>query len=61
MNIQLLLRYMLLGGVLLFLGAFLLFPIGTVVGVGCDLNLMVEIFRNRIYLEGLWNSFAIAI
>ena len=58
MNIQLVLRYALLAGVLLFLGAFLLFPIGTVVGVGCDLNLMLEIFRNRIYLEGLWNSFA---
>ena len=61
MNTQLFLRYLLLGAVLLFLGAFLLFPIGTVVGVGCDWKLIAEIFRNQIYLEGLWNSFAIAL
>ena len=61
MRSQLFFRYLLLGAVLLFLGAFLLFPIGTVVGVGCDWKLIMELFRNRIYLEGLWNSFAIAV
>ncbi|MBE6385813.1 MAG: iron ABC transporter permease [Lentisphaerae bacterium] len=61
MNTHLFFRYLLLAAVLLFLGVFLLLPIGTVVGVGCDWQLIAEIFRNRIYLEGLWNSFAIAV
>ena len=61
MKTQLLLRYFLLGAVLLFLGAFLLFPIGTVVGVGCDWQLITELFRNRIYVEGLLNSLAVAL
>ena len=61
MKAQLFLRYFLLGAVLLFLGAFLLFPIGTVVGVGCDWQLITELFKNRIYVEGLLNSLAIAL
>ena len=51
MRSQTFLRYLLLGGVLLFLGVFLLLPIGTVLGVGCDLQLIAELFRNRIYVE----------
>ncbi len=61
MKTQLFLRYLLLGGVLLFLGIFLLLPIGTVLKVGCDWQLISELFRNRIYVEGLWNSFTIAL
>ncbi|MBR2373216.1 MAG: iron ABC transporter permease [Lentisphaeria bacterium] len=61
MRSQQILRYLLLAAVLLFLGAFLVFPIITVIGTGCDLQLIRELFRNRIYVEGLWNSFAIAV
>ena len=61
MRSQLFVRYLLLGAVLLFFTAFLILPIGTVVGVGCDWQLIAELFRNKIYLEGLWNSFAIAV
>lgn len=61
MKTQIFLRYLLLALLLLFLGVFLILPIGTVLGVGCDWQLIAELFRNRIYLEGLWNSFAIAI
>lgn len=61
MRSQLFFRYLLLAAVLVFMGAFLLFPIGTVLGVGCDGELILELFRNKIYTEGLWNSFSIAV
>ena len=44
-----------------FLGAFLLLPIFTVIGVGCDWSLICEVFRNPIYVQGLLNSFKIAV
>lgn len=44
-----------------FLGVFLLLPIFTVIGVGCDWGLICEVFRNPIYVQGLVNSFKIAV
>ena len=44
-----------------FLGVFLLLPVYTVVEVGCDWRFFAEIFRNQVYLEGLWNSLRIAL
>ncbi len=54
-------QYLLLAAIVGFLGIFLLLPIYTVVEVGCDWRLIVEVFRNRVYLEGLLNSLAIAL
>jgi len=45
----------------LFLVMFLLLPLFTVVGEGCDWQLIIEIFRSPVYREGLFNSFAIAL
>ncbi|MDR0933059.1 MAG: iron ABC transporter permease [Victivallales bacterium] len=53
-------QYLLLMLVIAFLGAFLLAPIFTVVGVGLNWHLLAEVFSNFIYREGLLNSFAIA-
>lgn len=55
-----LLPYLLLAVVIVFLGAFLVVPIFTVAVVGLDRRLLVEVFQNYIYREGLINSFAIA-
>ena len=55
-----LVQYLLLAAVIAFLGAFLLAPIFTVVGVGLDRRLLAEVFSNYIYVEGLLNSFCIA-
>ena len=54
-------EYIILGAVALFLGLFLLLPIFTVIGVGCDWKLICEVFRNPIYVQGLINSFKIAL
>lgn len=53
-------QYLLLAATILFLGAFLLAPIYTVVEVGLDRRLLAEVFDNFIYREGLRNSFAVA-
>jgi len=53
-------QYLLLATTVLFLGAFLLAPIYTVVEVGLDRRLLAEVFDNFIYREGLRNSFAVA-
>lgn len=53
-------QYLLLAATVLFLGAFLLAPIYTVVEVGLDRRLLAEVFDNFIYREGLRNSFAVA-
>jgi iron(III) transport system permease protein len=53
---------------LLFFGCFLLWPIWTTVSVafkslrgGFTLEYVVEVFRNPLYLEGLWNSLRMAV
>ena len=56
-----LIQYLLLALVIVFLGAFLLAPIFTVVEVGLDWRLLAEVFSNYIYREGLLNSFKIAV
>ena len=53
-------QYLALAALVAFLGVFLLLPVGTVVEVGCDWRFFAEIFRNPVYLEGLWNSLRIA-
>ena len=54
-------QYATLAGIVAFLAVFLLLPIGTVLGVGCDGRLIAEVFRNQVYLEGLLNSLAVAL
>ena len=54
-------EYLILLLIAVFLGLFLILPIFTVIGVGCDWNLICEVFRNPIYVQGLINSFKIAL
>ena len=54
-------QYLLLGAVALFLLLFLVGPVYTVVEVGLDWQLLREVFSSYIYVEGLWNSFLIAL
>lgn len=54
-------QYLLMLLLALFLVMFLLLPLFTVVGEGCDWQLIIEIFRSPVYREGLFNSFAIAL
>ena len=53
-------QYLLLALLAAFIVVFLLLPIGTVVKTGCDWSLFVEVFRNAVYRQGLWNSLQIA-
>ena len=54
-------EYFILLLIAIFLGLFLVLPIFTVIGVGCDWKLICEVFRNPIYVLGLINSFKIAV
>ena len=47
--------------VVLFLLVFLVLPVLTVIGAGLHWGLLAEVFRNYVYREGLYNSFAIAL
>lgn len=47
--------------VLTFFALFLFLPLFTVVAEGCDPAVMREVFRSRIYLQGMMNSLAIAV
>lgn len=44
-----------------FFAVFLLLPIYTVVEEGLRWNLISEVFRNPLYMEGLLNSFLLAV
>ena len=45
-----------------FLAVFLLLPVGTVIFGGMsDLQLVKEVFANAVYMQGLLNSFKIAV
>ena len=46
---------------LLFFAVFLLMPVYTVIEQGLNFPMLLEIFRSSIYMEGLLNSFAIAV
>lgn len=54
-------RYLFAVLITAFLFLFLLLPIYTVVAEGLNPSLIREVFSNFIYLEGLLNSFKIAI
>lgn len=43
--------------IVVFFAVFLLLPIYTVVEEGLRWNLICEVFRNPLYMEGLLNSF----
>ena len=46
---------------LVFFGTFLFLPLYTVLAEGLDKDILLEVFRNRLYMEGLWNAFAISV
>ncbi|MBO5724430.1 MAG: iron ABC transporter permease [Lentisphaeria bacterium] len=46
---------------LIFFGVFLILPVYTVVEEGLHFSLVREVFSNQLYLQGLWNSFRIAV
>lgn len=54
-------QYALLALLVAFITVFLLLPIGAVVRTGCDWSLFLEVFRNAVYRQGLWNSLRIAL
>ena len=49
------------GGLLAFFGIFLMLPLYTVLEQGLDGAVLVEVFKNRLYMEGLRNAFAISV
>ncbi len=49
------------GGLLIFFAIFLFLPLYTVLEQGLDWAVMMEVFRNRLYLDGLRNAFAISL
>ena len=55
------LKYLVILLLLAFFGVFLILPVYTVVEEGLHWSLVREVFSNQLYLQGLWNSFRIAI
>ena len=55
------LQYLMLVMLAGFLALFLLMPLFTVIGEGCSWQLICEVFRSPVYVEGLANSFAISL
>ena len=55
------LKYIVIASLLLFFALFLFLPVYTVVEQGCKISLFQEIFRNTLYLQGLFNSLCIAV
>ena len=56
-----LMTFLCAGGLLLFFAVFLFLPLYTVLEQGLDLRIMGEVFRNKLYVEGLVNAFLISI
>lgn len=54
-------QYLFFSAVVAFLAVFLLLPVWTVVETGFDFKLIAEVFRNHIYVQGLLNSFEVAV
>lgn len=54
-------QYVLMAALVLFLMVFLLLPLFTVIGEGCNWQLICEVFRSPVYVEGLLNSLAVAL
>lgn len=62
------LAYSLTGFVCLFFGIFFLYPAAIVMqkafyqdGEGWTLNFVAEVLKNPVYVEGLWNAFALGV
>ena len=47
--------------VMVFFGLFLFLPLFTVAAEGCDPAVLREVFRSRLYLQGMTNSLAVAV
>lgn len=54
-------QYSAAGGVLAFLGVFLILPVLVVVGKGLDLRVLREALGNPVYAEGIINAMLIAV
>lgn len=54
-------QYLLMAAMGVFLALFLLLPLFTVIGEGCEWSLILEVFRSPVYCEGLLSSFKIAV
>lgn len=61
MNPRRTLQYLMMASLALFLGAFLLLPVFTVVRTGCEPALFREVFLSPVCREGLFNSLKIAL
>ena len=61
MNYRRMIQYALMVLMALFLGAFLLLPVFTVVRTGCDLSLFKELLLSPVCREGLLNSLLVAV
>ncbi len=61
MNYRRIIRYIFMVLLALFLGAFLLLPVFTVVRSGCEVSLFKELFLSPVYREGLLNSLNVAV
>ncbi len=53
--------YLCAAGLLLFFAVFLFLPLYTVLEQGLDGAVLAEVLRNRLYLDGLKNAFAISV
>ncbi len=54
-------QYILMLMLTLFLVMFLVLPVFTVVEEGCQWSLIAEVFRSKVYCEGLLNSLAVSL
>ncbi len=61
MDFRRMIQYLIMAALTLFLGAFLLLPVFTVVHSGCEIELFKEVFLSPVYREGLLNSLALAL
>ncbi len=61
MDFRRMVQYLFMAVLTLFLGAFLLLPVFTVVWSGCEISLFKEVFLSPVYREGLLNSLSLAL
>ena len=54
-------RYCAAGILMVFFTLLLLLPVYTVIREGLNVSMLLEVFRNPIYVEGLLNSTLIAV
>lgn len=58
---NLLMTFLCAGGLLIFFAIFLFLPLYTVLEQGLDWRIVGEVFRNKLYVEGLLNAFLVSI